>query len=107
MSRAIAFLVLLAICGLIAYIAYQTAQPTTLQLTADDYGPDWPFTVPAGTLSCDPAYSDVLFTVDGTTYGLNAARARHTDPTPIIKTTELGGPVDITPLIQRGLELCQ
>ena len=50
--------------------------PNERRVSRDDYGDGWPFTVEEGLLSCRE-FSSVVFTVDGTSYGVNGdARAR-------------------------------
>lgn len=79
-------------------------------ITREMLGDEWPFTVDGGVVACDG--DGVTFTADGVTYAVNGtARGREMgvdaqaiwadDPsTPGLKK-------DISPVINRGLELCK
>jgi hypothetical protein len=45
------------------------ADPHRLEVTKDDFGKAWPFTVPDGELACKE--SSVTFSANGRNYGLN------------------------------------
>ena len=81
-----------------------------------EFGADWPLTVDRGTLSCDGP--GVVFTTDdGEEYAVNGTAKGSGYPgiEPIWRedpdlALDDGGPplrVDISPLIDRGLELCE
>ncbi|HEX2161771.1 MAG TPA: DUF2511 domain-containing protein [Thermoleophilaceae bacterium] len=81
-----------------------------------ELGADWPLTVDRGVLSCDGP--GVVFTTpDGSEYAVNgtAKGAGYADIEPIWREDPAydlpdDGPplrVDISPLIERGLELCE
>jgi len=93
-----------------------SANDDTLEVSQAEFGKDWPLTVDRGVLSCDG--SGVIFTTpDGDEYGVNgtAKGLGHPAIDPIWKEDHSydlpgDGPplrVDISPLIDRGLELCQ
>lgn len=83
------------------------------EVTAEEFGEDWPFTVDSGRLSCR-APRQALFRADGRTYPLNgAASARAMDhgypaldriwrDNPDIPGTK----ISVGPMISRALELC-
>ena len=80
-----------------------------VEITAEQFGDSWPFTVERGQLSCAGA-SAIVFTADGTEYAVNEA-AREAgyaalDPvwrsSPIIPALK----VSVAPVIERGLDLC-
>ena len=83
------------------------------EISRQDLGKDWPLTVDSGTLHCERVGLDaVTFTADdGTTYAVNGA-AKGTDEWPDIDRIWADNPdvkglkIDIGPLIQRGLRLC-
>jgi hypothetical protein len=88
----------------------------SLSVSRTEFGKDWPLTVDRGTLSCDG--SGVIFTTgEGDEYGVNgtAKGLGYPEIDPIWKENDSydlpgDGPplrVDISPLIDRGLELCQ
>ena len=76
-----------------------------------EYGRDWPLTVPSGIVRCEGA-GEVYFEAEGTTYAVNGLalgrdRAPEIDriwaPDPDFK----GLKIDIGPIIDRGLDLCE
>lgn len=64
-------------------------------LSRADIGADWPFTVDAGVLACEPG-NHVVFKANGTTYAINgsakgaAARNGYADSNPIVARRPLG-----------------
>lgn len=79
----------------------------------EDFNEQWPLTVDEGTLRCRGAGS-VTFEADGVEYAVNGfANGQHiwpdvdaiwaSDPA----FSDVGGKVNITSLIQRGLKLCE
>lgn len=100
-----------------------------LAVTAEDYGEDWPFTVPKGFVACAPPGSNVIFTAEGRgIYALNG-RARglmqetkngwkeiaeiHRDNPTFFANKELVATgakpfkVSVGPLIEKGMKLCE
>ncbi len=81
------------------------------EVSAEEFGAEWPLTVPAGELRCEDG-SSVTFTHDGTTYAVNGT-ARGTGRWPDIDPIWAPDPgveglkVNIGPLIDRGLALCE
>lgn len=69
-----------------------------------EFGDDWPFTAPEGTLAVD-AYQ-VTFTTGNKIYGLNgqAQAAGHPDPEPI-RVRDGARFVSLKPLIDTALEM--
>lgn len=68
----------------------------------------WPFTTTEGVVGCEGAGS-VTFTSDGTTYAINGTARDQTDYPdfdPIWKDAEGGLKVNIGPVIDMGLEMC-
>lgn len=93
--------------------AAPTAEPEAAEpdgtISREMLGDEWPFTVDSGVVACDG--DGVTFTADGITYAVNGtARGRGMgidvqaiwadDPSPP------GLKKDISPVINRGLELC-
>ena len=75
-----------------------------------DAGQTWPLTVDEGVLACEPG-SRITFTADGTTYSVNGLAkgdGRWTDIDPIWADdgSGLGLKIDISDLVQAGLDLC-
>ena len=84
--------------------------PNEALMTRADYGKAWPLTVDEGIVSCEGA-GEVYFEAEGTTYAVNGLalgrdNAPEIDriwaPDPQIK----GLKIDIGPIIDTGLELC-
>lgn len=92
-----------------------TAEPpsSSIVVTAEEYGDEWPFTVPSGTLYC---YEDLLEgrqyvtfgTGDGIEYGVNGS-ARDFGFPEMDETilTDYPDRSKTLPLIDRALELCE
>jgi Protein of unknown function (DUF2511) len=108
-------LVLVAACsgpGAAASVEPEATDPG--YITRAEYGADWPFVVPAGTLSCQPSGANdgrllVTFDVgDGIEYALNGQAKDFGFPEldESVLSPE-AGPVDTLPLIDRGLDLCE
>jgi hypothetical protein len=57
--------------GLLCALFLLACSPPGVPLSDKDYGEDWPFTVPAGTLAC--AGKGVIFVVGDKAYALNGA----------------------------------
>ena len=107
---------LLAACGSHAAPPVATATPPPAgYVTLAEYGAEWPFSVPAGTLACyDGAAAGgggrvlVTFTTgNGIEYGLNGSALDFGFPD--LDATILPAypnKVGLTSLIQRGLGLC-
>lgn len=103
----------------LAELEAEEPKPATApgEVTRAEFGDEWPFTVASGTLSCDGSrgLGSVIFTApDGTRYGLNGTAQDQLglpaiDPIwryqPGMAKYELR--VDIGPLIDRGLALCE
>jgi hypothetical protein len=97
--------------------APQAAASPPGYVSSAEYGEDWPLTVPNGELRCvEP--SMVLFRApDGRLFPVNgAAQGFYTDlpeieeiwalnPDPLFAESEIR--ISISPLIQRGLQLCE
>lgn len=82
-------------------------------VSRSEFGQDWPLTVESGTVEClplSPSLGSVIFTDDGgTTYAVNGTARDHTDfPDihPIWADAPFGAKVDISPIIDAGLSLC-
>jgi len=69
----------------------------------------WPFTVPRGILGCHqpPFPGAVTFNVEGRTYGINGDATEYPEVDPIWSPAPGGLRVDIGPMIDRGLKLCE
>lgn len=80
-------------------------------MRAEDYGDAWPLTVPDGIVSCEPV-SRVLFTSGGKVYAINGTAMSQNKWLDIRDTiwrdnpTGLTPKVDINPVIELGLSLC-
>ena len=84
-------------------------------LTRAAFGADWPLTVEEGTVSCEgisEGLGEVYFSAEGTTYAVNGLAQGASDgpdidliwaDNPEIKGTK----INIHPIIERGLELCE
>jgi hypothetical protein len=94
--------------------ALPTATPRDAgYITAAEFGDAWPFTVPAGTLTCTPsgkADGRLLVTFgtgDGIEYGINGSARDFGFPDPdetiVTDYPDLSG---LDPIIERGLRLC-
>lgn len=95
----------------------QLRRQPPLLVTQAQYGDKWPFTVPEGKLECLPP-GILTFRVNNQTYAVNnlASSRGYKDITPIwreipqtakIQSVSITTKVDMLPLINRGLELCQ
>lgn len=84
----------------------------SLEVSASDFGKEWPLTVSSGVLKCkkDNGIPLAIIEVDGTEYQLNgAASSRGYAPiNPIWKANpEIAGTkINIGPLIDKSLSLC-
>ena len=90
--------------------ASSTTSGTSIDISKNDLGEDWPLTVDAGTLSCENGA--VTFESGGTQYAVNGmagSRDIGVDIEPIWADDPSGDApkVSIGPLIQRGLVLCE
>lgn len=81
-----------------------------VEITRMEYGEQWPFTVDRGELACVGS-SGVVFTAEGTTYGVNEAAVASGYPD--VEPIRQGSPilpslkVSIAPVIEDGLALCR
>jgi hypothetical protein len=81
------------------------------EISRQDLGKDWPLTVDSGMLRCEGVGAVTFTADDGTTYAVNGT-ARGLDQWPDIDRIWADNPdvkglkIDISPLIQRGLRLC-
>lgn len=100
---------MLAIATLVALAACQPG----VEITEDEYGEEWPLTVEAARLWCQPPQL-VLLEADGQTYAVNGAAQSHLNY-PAIDPVWRDDPdmpagvdarVSIAPLIRRGLGMC-
>lgn len=78
-------------------------------VTKKQYGKRWPFTVARGLLSCRD--SAVTFTARGRIYGINGTALgrgfKRVDPIWRKSSDPLAGPrINIGPILDRGLKLC-
>lgn len=80
-------------------------------LVSTDFGDEWPLTVPYGVVRCDS--SSVIFTdPDGNDYAVNGTAQSHHPELPDIDPIWAKDPavkglkIDISPVIDKGLELC-
>lgn len=100
------FLVIALMLGACGGAGAEVGEP----VSRADFGDDWPLTVDTGELRCEGA-SAVVFVVDGTEYGVNgsALSAGYPEIDPIWADDPSGNApkMDIGPLIQAGLELCE
>lgn len=87
--------------------------PTSVTVTQAEFGEQWPLTIPQGQLRCE-SVAWVLLEADGVTYAVNgtarghAKRAGWADANDIWRDSPSGyGKVLMTPLIDRGLQLCE
>lgn len=83
---------------------------STITVSASDFGDEWPLTVDSGTLRCEPPSAVVFETDDGREYAVNgmAATNGYDEIEPIWAEDPSGNAprMNIGPLIDRGLELC-
>ena len=99
---AMALIVVLAACG-------GGSDDSGTVATADEFGQAWPFSVQSGTADCiDPRLA--VFTVDGTTYGLNpdaiAAGYPEADPIRIDNPAIPGVRLDLGTIISLAIRQC-
>jgi hypothetical protein len=84
--------------------------PSSITVSASDFGDEWPLTVDSGTLRCEPP-SAVVFETGGTEYGVNGMAVTNgydeIDPIWADDPEGISPKVSISPLIERGLELCE
>jgi hypothetical protein len=95
--------------------AIGTATPTSARASNEhfmsraDYGKGWPLTVESGTLRCDN--DAVTFETDSLTYGVNGTALTkglpRIDPIWAPNPEVKGLKIDIGPLIDEGLALCE
>lgn len=87
----------------------QTASTDTGEISREEYGEDWPFTVESGRLECWRG-SAAVFVTDGTVYQLNgvAKTMGHAPINPIWRDNPAipGTKISLGPMIQRALKLC-
>ena len=88
-----------------------TAGAPTLPISQAEYGAKWPFSVPAGTLTCAGSDYEVWFTApDGTRYALSGTAMSHSLLTPRAESIRAGTPTRVwyrvVPVISRGMQLC-
>jgi hypothetical protein len=79
-------------------------------ISSDEFGNEWPLTVDEGIVRCEGA-GEVYFTADGTTYSVNGLAMGNSDLPDIdviwADDPEISGlKINISPIIDRGLELC-
>lgn len=88
----------------------QTSQPTSVEVSRSDFGEDWPLTVSSGVLRCE-APQAVVFSTGDQAYAVNgmANTQGYQEIDAIWRDNPdiQGAKINIGPLIDRGLELCQ
>lgn len=85
------------------------ADDSSIEVSREDFGADWPLTVASGILACEGAGA-VTFTANGTTYAVNGMASSldaGVDIDPIWAEARDAPKKNIGPLIDRGLELCE
>ena len=107
---------LLAVCALLAACSASSSslngeKGKSIEVTrASWHQGEWPFTVRRGILGCQqpPIPGAVTFNVDGAVYGVNGfGSEKYADIKPIWRPAPGGLRVDIGPMIDRGLKLCE
>lgn len=81
-----------------------------MRVSPGDISGDWPLTVDEGTLRCEGAGAVVFTTSDGREYAVNgmASGQGYAEIDPIWRNAPGPAPkVNIGPLIELGLELCE
>lgn len=82
------------------------------QLGRADWGDEWPLTVDSGTVRCEDG-GLVLFEADGTTYAVNGTAMSQRPELPEVDEIWADNPdipgakIDIGPVLDSGLELCE
>lgn len=73
---------------------------------AGEFGEAWPLTVPKGIVRCETG-GEITFQTDGTTFTLTRSPgdSAYSDIS-AIRTTGVDGPMDLGPLVERGVRLC-
>lgn len=86
---------------------WEPGRPTSISISRAQMGDAYPFTVD-GELRCI-APNSVVFVANGTTYGVNgtAKGKGHPPVDPIWRDDANGGKVNISSVLQQGLDLCQ
>jgi hypothetical protein len=93
--------------------------PSEVKISKQQFGNDWPFTVDEGLLACkirgqvgNTIVGEVIFTVGEITYGINGI-AKGTNKYAAIENiwsdnqSLPGTKKNISPIIQKGVELCK
>lgn len=108
MQRRLALLQLVLLAGLAACTPDKGFKAH--EISREDYGDRWPLTVDAAVLACEPGGVPTV-TVDGTTYGLNAADEREIRSAfrleRILADESDGGRKDAAVLLRDALALCE
>jgi hypothetical protein len=100
---------------LLTAVAALTACGTELpaqELQRADYGDDWPLTVDSGTVRCEHG-TQVVFESGGKTYAVNGAATSQRPDLPDVAEIWADNPagqppkLDISPIVDAGLELCE
>ena len=88
-----------------------TPEYQTIEVTADQFGDNWPLNVDKGTLHCEAPTRIVFTAPDGQKYGVNGSASNdYITIMEITKDTENGGvkfKMDTSILIDEGMKLCE
>ena len=100
--RAILFLILFSVGA---------CSQAGVEVTEEEYGEEWPFTVSSGVLECRH-YLEVVISADGNTYALNGTAMGKRDYKELeeiwAENPEYpGSKKSVSDVIRRGLDLCE
>jgi len=113
MKRAVLLAVVAGMIGGCSSATTATSDRKTATISRATFQGDWPFTVPTGTLGCEPAGSPlgaVTFATGGKVYAVNgiALDGHYADMAPIWRRDPSGvfPKVNIGAVLEAGLRLC-
>ena len=108
---------ILVIIIVLSNMWFHSAFAGSANVTAKQFGDEWPFTVPSGILSCEgkSGLGAVVFTTNGKSYAVNGAARQKAKREGYKEISEIwkdnpqypGSKVNIGPIIQKGLTLCK
>ena len=95
----------------VLFVSACSSTPNTTEISAEQFGDQWPLTVPKGTLSCEAPTHIIFTTQEGQKYGVNGTAS--IDYPSILKITKdaenLGVKFKMSTnlLIEEGMKLCE
>jgi hypothetical protein len=98
----------LVIVVIVALVTVGNSFDSGVRVAEGEFGAAWPLTVSQGILRCEYG-SEITFQSDGTTYTLRRSTEHgenNSDIAPIWGQVPAGMKKDLTPLIEKGVTLC-